>query len=89
MNEVALQPLVNWPDTIRGKPEKWTSKLFAQKWGLSLEGKDLPAKKVKLADKYFEGRPSGEDGWELADCRHQELREVLEFLIFLLNSNKP
>ena len=89
VNEVALQRSVNWPNTIRGKPEKWTSELLAQKWGLSLEGKDLPARKVNLAEKYFEGRPSGGDGWKLADCRHQELREVLEFLIPLLNPNKP
>jgi hypothetical protein len=89
VNEVALQQLVMWPDTIRGRSEKWTSKLLAQKWGLSLEGKDLPARKVNLAEKYFEGRPSGGDGWKLTDCRHQEFREVLEFLIPLLNPNKP
>jgi hypothetical protein len=89
VNEVALQRSIDWPDTIRGKPEKWTRKLLAQKWGLSLEGKDLLARKVNLAEKYFEGRPSGGDGWKLTDCRHQELREVLEFLISLLNSNKP
>jgi hypothetical protein len=89
VNEIAQQRSVNWPDTIRGKPEKWTSELLAQKWGLSLGGKNLPARKVNLAEKYFEGRPSGGDGWKLADCRHQELREVLEFLIPLLNPNKP
>ena len=72
--EVAQQRSENWPDTIRGKPEKWTSELLAVRWDLSLEGKDLPARKVNLAEKYFEGRPSGGDGWKLADCRHQELR---------------
>jgi hypothetical protein len=39
VNEIAQQRSVNWPDTIRGKPEKWTSELLAQKWGLSLGGR--------------------------------------------------
>jgi hypothetical protein len=47
---------------IRRRPEKWTSKLLAQRWGLSLEGKDLPARKLNLAEKYFEGKPSEGDG---------------------------
>jgi hypothetical protein len=47
---------------IRGKPEKWTSKILAQKWHLSLEGKDLPAKKTNLAEKFFTCRLIGGDG---------------------------
>ena len=73
----------------QGKPKKWTSELLAVRWDLSLEGKDLPARKLNLAEKYFKGRPSGGDGWKLTDCRHQELRKVLEFLTPLLNPNKP
>jgi hypothetical protein len=56
---------------------------------MALEGKELPARKTNLAEKYFTGKPSGGDGWKLADYLHQELREVLEFLIPLLNPNKP
>jgi hypothetical protein len=29
------------------------------------------------------------DGWKLSQCNHQELREVLEFLVPLINPNKP
>jgi hypothetical protein len=89
LNKVALQLSVFWPETIKERPEKWTSKLLAQRWGLSLEGKDLPARKSNLAEKYFKGRLSGGDGLKLTDCRHKKLREVLEFLIPLLNPNKP
>jgi hypothetical protein len=42
-----------------------------------------------LAKQHFVSVPSGGDWWKLADCNHQELREVLEFLIPLLNPNKP
>jgi hypothetical protein len=56
---------------------------------LALEGKELPPRKSNMAEQYFSGKPSGGDGWKLTDCSHQELREVLEFLIPLLNPNKP
>jgi hypothetical protein len=89
LREVSHQRSVAFKDGFRGKPDRWTSKVLAQKWHLLLEGKKLPSRKNNQAEQYFSGKPSGRDGWKLTDCSHQELREVLEFLIPLLNPNKP
>jgi hypothetical protein len=56
---------------------------------LSGEGKNLPPKKENLAKEYFVGIHSSKGGWKTSNCNHRELREVLEFLIPLINPNKP
>jgi hypothetical protein len=89
LKEVMAQRSTIFPDSIRGKPKKWTMSVLAQKWLLLTEGRDLPPRKKNLAKQYFVGAPSEGDGWKLAECNHQELREVFEFLIPLLNPNKP
>jgi hypothetical protein len=89
LKEVVAQRSTTFPDSIRRKQEKWTMSVLAKKWLLSTEGRDLPPRKENLAKQYFVGAPSGGDGWKLAECNHQELREVLEFLIPLINPNKP
>jgi hypothetical protein len=33
--------------------------------------------------------PNSKDGWKSSQCNHHELREVLEFLVPLINPNKP
>jgi hypothetical protein len=62
--------------------------VLAKKWLLSTKGRDLPPRKKNLAKQYFVGVLSGGDRWKLANCNHQEHKEVLEFLIPLLNTEK-
>jgi hypothetical protein len=84
LKEVIAQWSTTFLDSIRAKPEEWTMDGWAKKCLLLTEGRDLPPRKENLAKQYFIGPPSGRDGWKLADCNHQELREVLEFLIPLI-----
>jgi hypothetical protein len=76
LKEIAAQRSILFPESVRGKSEKWTYEVLAKKWHLSLKGKDLPARKTNLAEIYFAAKPSQGDGWKLANCLHQELREV-------------
>jgi hypothetical protein len=75
--------------SIQAKPDDWTVDMWSKKWLLSAEGRDLCPRKENLVKEYFVGIPSRGDGWKTADCNHKELREVLEFLIPLINPNKP
>jgi hypothetical protein len=75
--------------TIQAKPDEWTMERLSLSWLLNAEGKSLPPLKENLAKDYFVATPSSKDGWKLSQCDHRELREVLEFLVPLINPNKP
>jgi hypothetical protein len=89
LKEVVAQQSTSFPSSIRAKPDDWTVDMCSKKWLLLAKGRDLPPKKENLANEYFVGIPIRRDGWKMADCNHQELGEVLEFLIPLINPNKP
>jgi hypothetical protein len=89
LKEVIAQRSTSFPSSIWAKTDDWTVEMWSKKWLLCAEVKNLPLKKYNLAKEYFVGIHSSKDGWKTFDCNHQELREVLEFLIPLITSNKP
>jgi hypothetical protein len=71
LKEVVAQRSTSFPQSIRAKPDEWTMNVWAKKWLVSAEGRDLPPRKENLAKQYFIGIPSRGDGWKTADCNHQ------------------
>ena len=49
LREVSHQQSPAFKNSFRRKPDRWTSKLLAQKWHLALEGKELPPRKSNMA----------------------------------------
>jgi hypothetical protein len=75
--------------TIQAKPDERNAERLSLSWMLSAKGKGMPPKKENLAKDYFVSTHSNKDGWKSSQCNHQDLREVLEFLVPLINPKKP
>jgi hypothetical protein len=56
---------------------------------LSPEEKGLAPQRENLAKDFFMKGHDSKDGWKYSHCNHQDLREVLDFLVPLINPNKP
>jgi hypothetical protein len=88
IKEIVAWKSTSFPATMRAKLDEWDIERLSLSWLLSAEGKGLPLKKENLAKDYFMAILSSKDGWKLSQCNYQELREVLEFLVPLINPNK-
>jgi hypothetical protein len=89
LKEFIAQRSTSFLATIRAKPGDWTAEMWSQKWKWTAKGRGLPPKKENLAKDNFVATHSSKDGWKLSECKHKELRKVLEFLVPLINPNKP
>jgi hypothetical protein len=94
-SKVMLQELVfkkvpeHFQDTIRGCPGKWTKELIGRALNLEVNGEVIP-QRASAEDylEYFNVSPHNSDGWKFSDCNHQELRDVLHFLIHSIRPTK-
>jgi hypothetical protein len=89
IKEIVARKSTSFPATIREKSKEWDAETVSLSWLLRAEGKGLPPKKENLAKDYVLAIPSSKDRWKSSQCNHQELTEVLEFLVPLINLNKP
>jgi hypothetical protein len=91
VDEVASKsPPPELKNTIRVQYDKWTKEIIAMAFQISKEGIGLKkSAQAKPYMKYFEEEPNPTDGWRFDQCSNHDLREVLKFLIPLIEPNKP
>jgi hypothetical protein len=65
--------------------------LIAEVFGISKEGMGMPQKvpATNSALKYFAVTAHKREGWKFLDCQDDELRDVLRYLVPLINPMKP
>jgi hypothetical protein len=86
---VLKEVLEHFQDTIWGCPGKWTKELIGRALNLEVKGEVIPLRALaKDYLEYFNVSSNNSDGWKYSDCNHQELRDVLHFLIPLLRGKK-
>jgi hypothetical protein len=89
LKEIILQKLSAFPDTIRADPDQWDKERLSLSWMLSPQGNGLAPRWENLAKDFFTKGHNSKDGWKYLQCNHQDVKEVLEFLVLLINPNKP
>jgi hypothetical protein len=79
-----------FPNTVRANPEVWKEELIAEIFKISKEGKGMPVQlpPVNNALSHFLVKAQFKEGWKFLDCLGGELREVLKYLVPLINPMK-
>ena len=79
-----------WIGTKRRDPDNWTSDPRARIYGFQRRiGEAWAGRKDGLFTKMFKGEVDLKEGLHLANCRNRRERRVLEFLMSILNPEKP
>ena len=75
--------------TIRDRPEEWTAGVWREVYDFGPGGNGL----ANRTDLYIEGKFRNEvdpkDGFPVRDCRNPRERKLLEFLVPIVNPDKP
>jgi hypothetical protein len=81
---------IEFQGSVRASPAQWTKDVIAEAFQVEAAGEGIPAKVAfETYQEYFFGSPNASDGWKYSNCREEELRDVLHFLIPLIFPAKP
>ena len=78
-----------WEGTIRIDLEKWIVDLWAEVYNFSKEGRGWASQTNKFALGKFSTPINPKDRYAVANCEDPREQRVLEFVILILNLEKP
>ena len=79
-----------WLNTKKREPENWTQDMWARVYGFPRGiGEGWAGRKDGMFIGKFRGEVDPKEGLHPTNCRNQRERRVLEFLMPILNSEKP
>ena len=75
--------------TIRGKPERWTALAWREAYGFKPGGYGSTSRTNKYIISQFSKSVNPKDGYVVGDCEDFNAKQMLEFVIPILNLEKP
>ena len=78
-----------WHGIMQQAPEKWTTAEWWKVYRFPWEGEGMASRTDRFTKGKFSARVNPKDEFAVTDCRDGRTRCVLEFLVPLLNPEKP
>ena len=75
--------------TIRDRPQLWTADLWRDTYNIPRGGSDLSNRMEGHHEGRFMHQVHPKDGYSVGDCRNDRQRRLLEFLVPIVDSDKP
>jgi hypothetical protein len=91
LQEIYKKDMSAFPSTGGANPDLWKEELIADIFGISKVGMGMPQRvpAVNHALKYFASSAHKKEGWRFLECQDAGLRDVLKYLMPLINPMKP
>ena len=89
VGELLVDQSSEWEKTIRALPTKWTADVWRRVYNFPKEGKGLTSRAEKIGSGKFSNPVNPKDGYGVSDCIDPRERRMLEFLVPILNPDRP
>src|SRR5450759_2963037 len=75
--------------TKRGKPDQWTIRDVAKAFKTPSDGIEALSRTINRLGGYFAGTIDNKEGWSLAQCTDDRMRQIFAYLVPILHPEKP